>query len=245
MLKRRSKIFIETDFHSHILPGMDDGAENVQVSLGQLSLLREQGIARVNATPHFYHHRESLDSFLERRESSHAQLLSSLPNDDMPKISLGAEVYLEQSLLETRGIEQLRIANSDYVLLEIPYTGANSSTAELIFNICRQSGVKPMLAHLDRYISGMPEGVLHDLLSLDDLIIQINNSAFQSRSEIKFVLDLIRDGFPVAFGSDTHNMTSRKPNFDVSNKLLSSKLKEDELAQLIRRQKLFLYSGTM
>ena len=46
-----------TDFHSHILPGIDDGSKRVSDSLAMLKILRSQGVERVIFTPHFYAHR--------------------------------------------------------------------------------------------------------------------------------------------------------------------------------------------
>ena len=58
-----------TDFHSHILPGIDDGSKRVSDSLAMLKILRSQGVERVIFTPHFYAHRnESVNSFIKRRQ---------------------------------------------------------------------------------------------------------------------------------------------------------------------------------
>ena len=66
------------DFHTHILPGMDDGAETVQQSIKMLRMLRKQGVDRVALTPHFYAHRESVDSFLDRRQTAFEQLQKAI-----------------------------------------------------------------------------------------------------------------------------------------------------------------------
>ena len=58
------------DFHTHILPRMDDGSRSVEESLEMLDSMRQQGVKTVFATPHFYANDESVDSFLERREAS-------------------------------------------------------------------------------------------------------------------------------------------------------------------------------
>ena len=80
------------DFHSHFLPGMDDGSKSVQESLKMLSLARDSGVNQIVATPHFYASKESPEHFLRRRESSWETLKEALP-DDAPQIWLGAEVY--------------------------------------------------------------------------------------------------------------------------------------------------------
>ena len=54
------------DFHSHILPGVDDGSQSVQESLAMLKMEAEQGIQHVIATPHFYPKHDSPEHFLER-----------------------------------------------------------------------------------------------------------------------------------------------------------------------------------
>ena len=57
-----------TDYHCHILPGIDDGAENAAASVKMIALLHEQGVRRIVATPHFYAHREnSVKEYLEKR----------------------------------------------------------------------------------------------------------------------------------------------------------------------------------
>ena len=54
------------DFHSHILPAMDDGSKNIEESLQMLRMLQEQGVERVIATPHFYADENPPDVFLRR-----------------------------------------------------------------------------------------------------------------------------------------------------------------------------------
>ena len=56
-----------TDLHTHILPGMDDGARSAEESIHLLRLEWEQGVRRVALTPHFYPQREGLEEFLHRR----------------------------------------------------------------------------------------------------------------------------------------------------------------------------------
>lgn len=52
------------DVHSHILPQIDDGAENVDVSVNIINTLYNQGVRHICLTPHYYTHQESMDSFL-------------------------------------------------------------------------------------------------------------------------------------------------------------------------------------
>ena len=58
------------DFHSHILPGIDDGARTPEEALEMLELMAAQGVRRVVSTSHFYPEREEPDSFLARRKKA-------------------------------------------------------------------------------------------------------------------------------------------------------------------------------
>jgi protein-tyrosine phosphatase len=55
------------DFHTHILPGIDDGSKNIEMTMEMLEEEARQGVTEICATPHFYAHRMSFDSFLEKR----------------------------------------------------------------------------------------------------------------------------------------------------------------------------------
>ena len=65
------------DFHSHMLPDMDDGAQNVDEGLAMLRESRRQGVELVCATPHFYADEEDPASFLRRRGEAACEALSN------------------------------------------------------------------------------------------------------------------------------------------------------------------------
>ena len=75
------------DFHTHVLPCVDDGSQSMEESLAMLSAMREQGVTTVIATPHFYANDDSIDSFLARRDGAYASLASACEN--APRIILG------------------------------------------------------------------------------------------------------------------------------------------------------------
>ena len=79
------------DFHSHILPGIDDGSKNVQMSLEMLKRASEQGVDVMLATSHFYASRHRIEDFLEKRQRAYERLAEA-KNDFGPAIRLGAEV---------------------------------------------------------------------------------------------------------------------------------------------------------
>ena len=73
-----------TDFHSHILPEVDDGSRSVRQSLEMLRLEGEQGIRRVVATPHFYARQDTPERFLRRRERAWNALRGEMESLENP-----------------------------------------------------------------------------------------------------------------------------------------------------------------
>ena len=63
-----------TDFHTHVLPGMDDGSASLSESIAMLREAFQQGITHVVATPHFYPQKDSPEEFLRRRQVAEDRL---------------------------------------------------------------------------------------------------------------------------------------------------------------------------
>ena len=77
-----------TDLHTHILPGVDDGAKAPEESLEMLRMERDQGVDTVVLTPHFYRDRERPEHFLKRRRAAGEALrdaLMALPEEELPE----------------------------------------------------------------------------------------------------------------------------------------------------------------
>ena len=202
-----------TDHHSHILPGIDDGSKSVEMSLEMIQRLRQQGVERIVATPHFYAHREdSIAAYLEKRQAAFESLMAAKPAVD--NIILGAEVAIERGISELEGIEKLAFQGTDYILLEFPYTGFYDWMIDEIESIAYNYKLTPIIAHLHRYLNDFSKAQMEAALSVN-AVIQFNNEAFESHTDKKFVKKLIQSGREFVFGSDTHNMSSRKPNFDL------------------------------
>ncbi|MBR6581412.1 MAG: capsular polysaccharide biosynthesis protein [Ruminococcus sp.] len=209
-----------TDYHCHILPQIDDGAQNADTSLKMAAMMKEQGVERIIATPHFYAHREkSVADFLKKRESAYAKIKKSLAIKD---IRLGAEVSIEHGISELPDIEKLAIWGTRIILLELPYRAYAKWMSEEIYNISAEYNLKVMLAHVHRYLPYYSKDEIETILSTD-AILQINNEAFVNWKEKKISKRVINEYDTFAFGSDSHDSTSRKPNWD----LLKKKVKPD------------------
>lgn len=199
-----------TDYHCHVLPGIDDGAETPEISGKMLDLMKMQGVGRVILTPHFYPHRErSVESFLDRRANAFAKISHRTEFE----FHLGAEVAIEHGISEIPGIEQLAVEGTYLMLLELPFSGYGRWVLDEIHNL-KCAGIVPVLAHIHRYIGIYSKSQLDEILNTD-AIFQVNTETFAGFRESGFVKKLIRSSAKVVFGSNAHNLADRKPNFDL------------------------------
>jgi protein-tyrosine phosphatase len=110
------------DFHSHILPDMDDGSASVEESLAMLRMEQEQGITHVVATPHFYARYDSPAQFLQKRERAEALLRKEMEKyKDLPQLTVGAEVYYFAGMSESEFLPQLTTGGGNCILVEMPH----------------------------------------------------------------------------------------------------------------------------
>ena len=96
------------DFHSHILPEIDDGSGSAAESLQMLEVSARQGVKLIAATPHFYAAESSPEQFLRRRAKS-AGMLQKLLGSALPQVLLGAEVCYFDGISRTEALEGLKL----------------------------------------------------------------------------------------------------------------------------------------
>lgn len=202
------------DFHSHILPGIDDGAKTVEDSIKMLKDSYAKGVRITVLTSHFHPKgQESLDVFLEKRDNAYSILKEACEGvSDIPELRLGAEVKIQDDISEYEGIERLCIEGTNYILLEIPQEeGFSESLCDRIFNI-KLKEFRPVMAHIDRYLP-IPKKALKELSDLN-VLYQVNADAFMNFGVKREIAKLFRLGFVHVLGSDMHNLGERTNNLD-------------------------------
>ena len=215
------------DFHSHILPGIDDGAKTIEDSIKMLKASYEKGVRVTVLTPHFYPKgQESLDLFLEKRDVAFSSLKEAASGvEGIPELKLGAEVNIQTDISEYEGIEKLCIEGTNYILLEIPHDeGFSESLCDRIFNI-KLRELRPVMAHIDRYLP-IPKKALKDLSDLN-VLYQVNADAFLHFGIKREIAKLFRIGFVHILGSDMHNLDERTNNLDKAIEELKTHFGEE------------------
>ncbi len=210
------------DWHSHILPGMDDGSKDVQESLALLQMLSQQDVQTVVATPHFYANQESAARFLERRAAAYALLRRALP-PDAPDIRLGAEVRYYPGISRLPELRQLCVEGSEVLLLEMPFSRWTEYTVRELVELAGRSRLVPVLAHVERYWS-LQTGETWQRLVTSGILMQVNANCLLRFSTKRKALSMLRRGQIHLIGSDCHNLTSRPPKIGDAGRYICKKL---------------------
>ncbi len=228
-------IYPLVDVHTHVLPGMDDGAKDSLTAINMIKMLIKQDVKLIFATSHYYNHKEKIEDFLERRKASYNRLEDEWRNlgmeGDLP-VFLGAEVSLERDIQYCTGLERLCLQGTNIILTELPYDNLKGWEMEAIENISYKFHVRPMIAHIDRYTDVYEDKDYDSLFSIPDLIYQFDISALNERRSRSFLLNLYKRNYPILLGSDCHNLHDRKPAFDDGIKILKKKLDEKAYEKL-------------
>lgn len=209
------------DFHSHILPKIDDGSKSVEESISMLSELSNQGVTTVVATPHFYADRTSIDEFLEKRARSFEELKSAL-SDTAPRILCGAEVSYSLGISRIEGLERLCIEGTNVLLLEMYMSKWSEYTIKELEDITL-SGITLVIAHMERYIDYQSKKTIRRLYEAG-ILMQCNASFFIRLLTRRKALSAFKNGEIHLIGSDCHNLSSRAPRIGTAFKLIEKKL---------------------
>lgn len=216
------------DFHSHILPGIDDGSHSVEESIVMLRMEAEQGIHHVVATPHFYPQHDNPESFLKRRAEAERILREEMQKHaGLPELSVGAEVYFFDGISDSDAISELTIDRKRCILLEMPPLPWTNTMYREMEGLYSKQGLLPIIAHLDRYIGRFRTHGIPDRLEQLPVLVQANAEFFLKKSTASMALRMLKKNKIHLLGSDCHNLSSRSPNLGEALDLIERRLGEE------------------
>lgn len=225
------------DFHSHILPGIDDGSGSLEESLELMWLSARQGVQHMVATPHFYPRHDDPERFLRRREKAEQLLREELIyHPGLPEITVGAEVYFFSGISDSELINALTIGQKRCILIEMPDSPWTQSHYRELEGIYAKHGIMPVIAHVDRYIRPFRTYGIPERLEEMPVMVQANGSFFLHSNTQRMALRMLKQNRIHLLGSDCHNLTSRRPNLKAAVELIGKKLGADALDQICGNQ---------
>ncbi len=221
------------DFHSHILPGVDDGSKTLEESLELLRMQAQQGIGQVVATPHFYANHDTPERFLRRRTAAWEELREAMAEEaGLPEVVLGAEVYYFPGISDSEALPQLTIGQKSYMMLEMPTVPWTQNMYREIENIYVKYGITPIIAHIDRYLS--PLRYRQILMRLEELpvLVQANSEFFLRPMTAPLALRMLKENRIHLLGSDCHDCIRRRPNLGEAVRKIEKHLGLAELERI-------------
>lgn len=196
------------DLHSHILPGIDDGAPDIETSVALVSELAAGGVTDVVATPHYMEETIYISPAIKNR-----LLLKDLQKrlDDAGievKVHLGNEIYISKNVIDlVRKRLVAGLFESSYILVELPMSGDFPDYYDIFLELIR-AGYKVVLAHPERYTSFQKDFSLIDEMYEMGVLLQCNIGSFAGqygRAAMKTARKMAKAKMIWGVGTDIHH----------------------------------------
>lgn len=194
------------DIHSHILPGIDDGAQSLADSKMLLEAILKMGFKTLIATPHTMTH--VWDNSPKTIDEACKKLYTELPHLAKKLNIQAASEYLIDDHFITRIKEnKLLTLKDNYVLVELSYLNPPFGLHETIFEL-QTAGYKPVLAHPERYRFYHKNFSRYHDLKKAGCLFQLNllsTMGYYGKSVAQCANKLLKEGLIDFTGSDIHH----------------------------------------
>lgn len=219
------------DIHTHVLPNIDDGAEDISVSAELLRLAVNQGVKEIVFTPHYYG-KNTVEEFIAQRNAAMDKIRDTLPNG--MKARMGAEVLLTGVNDPTdERLCSLAIEGTKCVLVEFPYAGKISQRLfDRLADFVSETGYSPIVAHIERYEEILQNPAIASWLAKLGCFIQVNTSAFIDKRSRRFVFALLKHGLVHCVGTDAHDIGLRGYDYAEAENAILKKGFVDEWTEI-------------
>lgn len=198
---------LSTDMHSHLLPGIDDGADNTSVALELIKGLQDLGYKQFITTPHIMWDVYKNDP--NTINGAHQKVQKALAeNQAKASIKCAAEYFLDDhfdKLLLNN--EPLLTINNNWVLVEFSFVSAPLHFKEKLFNM-QIKGYQPILAHPERYLYFVSDKSWYDELKNLGCFFQLNIlslSGYYGKAPLELAQYLIKKKYIDLIGTDLHH----------------------------------------
>lgn len=202
MLKKRIPNCSFIDVHSHIIPAVDDGAQDAAQSVAMLEQLEREGAKAVICTPHYI-----VDSSSAYTRDQNKALFEILKKCTSLKLYLGNEIYIDEDIenwIEKGIISPL--ADSNYVLVELPMSGHFTDYEDILLDLSRN--YKVILAHPERYKSFQKDFSRIESLVNEGILLQCNFGTLQGqygKEALRTLKMILKKRYVFCFGTDIHH----------------------------------------
>lgn len=205
------------DIHSHVLWGMDDGAQDLETSVELCDMAADSGTGTLFLTPHLMYW-ENAESLYDKRERKFEVLSEILEEEEISlNIKKGFEILCDDDIFDIKYFKPYTLCESRYILIEFDFFKPTYEDVDAWCNYLKSFGLVPIIAHPERYEFFLNDYSAIDKLSKKGNLFQINSgsAAGMFGEEVQdFAERMINCGFADFFGSDAHDLRFR--NTDMS-----------------------------
>lgn len=198
---------LKTDMHSHLLPGIDDGAPDMETSIQLIKNLKETGYTRLITTPHtmegLYSNTSEiiLAGLKEVREELERQKIDI-------EIEAASEYFMDPHLAQLIADDDiLSFGAEKYVLIEMSFAAPSRNYESIIFDLITR-GYKPVLAHPERYTYWHRKPELYEQIVQSGCLLQVNLlslTGYYGRDIKKSGVRFLEKGMVSFLGTDLHH----------------------------------------
>lgn len=222
------------DIHVHILPGIDDGPGSLEESIEMAKVAKERGVSAIIATPHANRTFSNGKTLIEKKTTDLNKALKEA-NIEI-EVYPGVEYRVSPDILSELEDGSLQtLANSQYLLIELPFTEVPFYMEELVFQL-KLKGLTPILAHPERTSAIQEQFERLERLVAQGCLIQVNAQSIGKRfgPERTTALKIIKSGMAFAIASDGHDAFKRPPMFGNALNYTVQLLGEERALSLVR-----------
>jgi protein-tyrosine phosphatase len=192
------------DIHSHLLPGIDDGAQNIDDTKLLLDGLRGLGYSEFITTPHVMN--GVWENTARSITQKHQSVIPDLPQD--LKFGVAAEYMIDSNFTKLFEKQELLTIFDNYVLVEMSYVNPPLHLLDIIFEM-QVAGYRPVLAHPERYNFYHSDLAAYEKLKHAGCLFQLNLLSvvgYYGPAVAKTAETLLKKGMFDVAGSDVHHM---------------------------------------
>lgn len=200
-----------TDIHSHIIPYIDDGADDIETSIEMAEIAVSEGIESIVCTPHAI---SGYDELISEANEQREELQRRLDFRGIPlRLYQGFEVYVGEAFLDYEYPERLAMNGGTHILIETDFERIPACMEEVLY-LLRITGLTPILAHPERYLYLKKDIAACEVWKSGGMLFQINAGSLTGQyggTAQKTARKLLKKGYADFIGTDAHSAGRRAP----------------------------------
>jgi len=217
------------DIHSHIIPGIDDGSKNMEMTLEMIRNAEKEGTTEIVATPHYLLEYGEATIIDVKNHVKEINVLLETEKIDI-KVYSGQEIYFNEKIIEDYMEGNIGTLNdSRYMLIEFPMDKFDENIFDILYEL-EVRNIVPIIAHPERYKPFIEKPILINEFINQGYLFQVNAGSIEGKfgETIRKTAHLFLKNHIYNFiGSDAHNIKSRNTGLKNAMDLLLENMNKD------------------